>query len=87
MCIGLPARVIESTVDHPELVIAELGGARRQVNLGALTEEELARVGPDTWVLVHLGYAIKLISAQEANDALAALADERRALLALLGEG
>ena len=75
MCLGIPARLVAGDTGHPDLVVAEVGGVPRTVNVGLLDE----RPGPGDWVLVHLGFALNVMTAQEAADALAALSAEREA--------
>jgi hydrogenase assembly chaperone HypC/HupF len=60
---------------HPDLVVAEVGGVPRTVNVGLLDE----RPGPGDWILVHMGFALNVMTPQEAADALAALGAEREA--------
>ena len=55
--------------------MAEVGGVPRTVNVGLLDE----RPGPGDWVLVHMGFALNVMTPQEAADALAALGAERAA--------
>ena len=47
----------------------------RTVNVGLLDE----RPGPGDWILVHMGFALNVMTPQEAADALAALGAEREA--------
>ena len=75
MCLGIPARLVAGDTGHPDLVMAEVGGVPRTVNIGLLDE----RPGPGDWVLVHLGFALSTMTADEAADALAALGAEREA--------
>jgi hydrogenase expression/formation protein HypC len=60
---------------HPDLVMAEVGGVPRTVNVGLLDE----RPGPGDWILVHMGFALNVMTPEEAADALAALGAEREA--------
>jgi hydrogenase assembly chaperone HypC/HupF len=85
MCLGIPAQITEVETGHPDLVMVQMAGVRRGVNLGVLDEPRPPAVGD--WVLVHMGFALCFISEQEANDALAALGDERDAFSALTGQG
>jgi hydrogenase expression/formation protein HypC len=55
--------------------MAEVGGVPRPVNVGLLDE----RPGPGDWVLVHMGFALNVMTPAEAADALAALGAEREA--------
>ena len=75
MCLGIPARLVAGDTGHPDLVVAEVGGVPRTVNVGLLDE----RPGPGDWVLVHLGFALNVMTPEEAADALAALGAEREA--------
>ena len=75
MCLGIPAQLVAGETGHPDLVMAEVGGVPRTVNVGLLDE----RPAPGDWVLVHMGFALNVMTAQEAADALAALGAEREA--------
>jgi hydrogenase assembly chaperone HypC/HupF len=81
MCLGLPARVVSVGVDHPDLARVELGGVLRMVNVGLL--DSPPAVGE--LILVHMGFALSTMTAQEAESALDVFRDERRAEAALLG--
>jgi hydrogenase assembly chaperone HypC/HupF len=75
MCLGIPAQLVAGETGHPDLVMAEVGGVPRTVNVGLLDE----RPGPGAWILVHMGFALNVMTPQEAADALAALGAEREA--------
>ena len=75
MCLGIPAQLVAGETGHPDLVVAEVGGVPRTVNVGLLDE----RPGPGDWVLVHMGFALSTMTAAEAQDALDALGAERTA--------
>ena len=75
MCLGIPARLVAGDTGHPDLVMAEVGGVPRTVNVGLLD----VRPGPGDWIRVHMGYALNVMPAEEAADALAALGAEREA--------
>ena len=75
MCLGIPAQLVAGETGHPDLVIAEVGGVPRTVNVGLLDE----RPGPGDWILVHMGFALNVMTPEEAADALAALGAEREA--------
>jgi len=47
----------------------------RTVNVGLLD----VRPGPGDWILVHMGFALNVMTAEEAADALAARGAEREA--------
>ena len=75
MCLGIPAQLVAGETGHPDLVMAEVGGVPRTVNVGLLDE----RPGPGDWILVHMGFALNVMTPAEAADALAALGAERQA--------
>lgn len=67
MCLALPARVLERLDD--ERITIDLGGVRKIIS-AALTPE--AQAGD--YVIVHVGYAIGVIDADEAERTLALFA-------------
>jgi hydrogenase expression/formation protein HypC len=75
MCLGIPAQLVEGDAGHRDLAVAEVGGVPRVINLGLLDE----RPGPGDWVLVHMGFAMSVMTEAEAKDAVAALSAERDA--------
>ena len=75
MCLGIPAQLVAGETGHTDLVMAEVGGVPRTVNVGLLDE----RPGPGDWILVHMGFALNVMTAAEAQDALDALGAERAA--------
>jgi hydrogenase expression/formation protein HypC len=75
MCVGIPGRVVSVGTDHPDLARVDIGGVPRSVNVGLLDEP----VRPGDWVLVHMGFALSTMTAQQADAALDVFRDERRA--------
>lgn len=75
MCLGIPAQLVAGDTGHPDLAMVDMGGVSRPINIGLLDE----RPGPGDWVLVHMGFALQTMTAQEARDALGALGAEREA--------
>jgi len=82
MCLGIPAQVtgIEST--HPDLVEVDMAGVTRNVNIGVLDGPARPVVGD--WLLVHMGFALEIISEEQAREALRVFSDERDAVAALM---
>src|SRR2546423_15256714 len=76
MCLGIPAQLVAGETGHPDLVMAEVGGVPRTVNVGLLDE----RPGPGDWILVHMGFALTVMTPEEVADALVALGAEREAV-------
>src|SRR5689334_14279938 len=75
MCLGIPAQLVEGETGHQDLVMAAVGGVPRPVNIGLLDE----RPGIGDWILIHMGFALSVMTAAEAQDALDALGAERQA--------
>src|SRR4029077_16727690 len=75
MCLGIPAQLVAGETGHPDLVMAEVGGVPRTVNIGLLDQ----RPRRGYCVLVHMGFALNVMTPEEAADALAALGAEREA--------
>jgi hydrogenase expression/formation protein HypC len=84
MCLGIPARVVDDATGHADLVVVDMAGVRRTVNVGLLDDPRALAVGD--WLLVHMGFALSTMTEDEAGDALAALGAERAALDALREE-
>lgn len=74
MCLAIPGRITEF-VDDGHFALVEVSGVRRKVNVDLLTDEGLEK---DDWVLLHVGFAMSKISAEEA--------EEQMNLLKMLGE-
>jgi len=75
MCLGIPAQLVSGDTGHPDLAMVDMGGVSRAINVGLLDD----RPGPGDWVVVHMGFALQTMTAQEARDALDALGAEREA--------
>ncbi len=73
MCLAIPGQIVE-IADDRHVAKVEVSGVRRQVNV-ALLDDELA---PGDWVLIHVGFAMSRISAEQA--------EEQMRLLRMLGE-
>ena len=75
MSLGIPAQLVDRDTGHPDLAAVDMGGVTRVINMGLLDEP----LGPGDWVLVHMGFALSAMTADEARDALDALGAEREA--------
>ncbi|HUX45001.1 MAG TPA: HypC/HybG/HupF family hydrogenase formation chaperone [Terracidiphilus sp.] len=75
MCLAIPGKIVEIVPGLSATGIAEVAGVRRRVQLDLL-EDDMAKVGD--WVLIHVGFAMSKISAQDA--------EEQMRLLSLLGQ-
>jgi len=68
MCLALPARIV--ALLEPDQAVVDLGGVRKTISV-ALTPE--ARV--DDYVIVHVGHALGVLDAEEAQRTLALFAE------------
>lgn len=80
MCLGVPGRIVTVDADEVLLGTVDFDGVRRPVCL-AYTPE--AKVGD--YVIVHVGFAISRVDAEEAARTLAVLKAIPDALAAELG--
>ena len=65
MCLGLPGRVVE-LVPGSDLARVDVAGVVRDINLELLD----GPFAPGDYILVHSGFALERMSADEAHDAL-----------------
>jgi hydrogenase expression/formation protein HypC len=70
MCLAIPGQIIEISRERPHLALVDVSGVRRSVNIMMLADEA---VKPGDWVLIHVGFALAQIDAQEARASLALL--------------
>jgi hydrogenase expression/formation protein HypC len=59
--------VVELVPEQPALVKVDVGGVRRNVNVGLF---EPGEIGLGDWVLIHVGFALSRVSESEARDQL-----------------
>lgn len=67
MCLAIPGRIVEIVDAANQIAKVDVGGVKRNVNIGMLESEE-ARVGD--YVLIHVGFAMTRIDAIEAEETL-----------------
>jgi len=68
MCLALPAKVL--ALHEAGMATVDVGGITKEISLGLLEE---VKVGE--YVIVHVGYALSCISAEEAQKTLALFAE------------
>jgi hydrogenase expression/formation protein HypC len=68
MCLAIPGRVVEIADEGNQLAKVDVSGVLRNVNIGLLDG-----VGPDDWVLIHVGFALSKVDEKEAHATLALL--------------
>jgi hydrogenase expression/formation protein HypC len=75
MCLAIPGRILEFCDQRRQFANVEISGIRRKINVDLLEGEPL---GPGDWVLIHVGFAMSKISAEQAAEQIR--------LLEMLGE-
>lgn len=68
MCLALPALVVALERDY--LAVVELGGVRKRISI-----ELTPAAGVGDYVIVHVGHAIGMLDADEAERTLALFAE------------
>lgn len=71
MCLAIPGQVKRMPSESEPLALVEVSGVRRKVNVDLLRPEGLVE---GDWVLIHVGFALSKISADEAEAQLKLLA-------------
>ena len=62
MCLAIPGKIVETTGDASRVAKVDFGGVTRSVYLDFVPE-----AGPGDYVLVHVGFALRRIDAEEAE--------------------
>ena len=75
MCLAIPGQIVEIVDDERDIAKVEFSGVRRDVNI-TLVRPDGADVGK--WVLVHVGFALRVLDEEEAAETLR--------LLGMIGE-
>jgi len=70
MCLAIPGKIVEIVDAGNHIAKVDVGGVRRNVNIGMLPENE-THVGD--YVLIHVGFAMSKIDEQEAEETLRVL--------------
>jgi hydrogenase expression/formation protein HypC len=74
MCLGIPGQVVAKIEGYGgQLILVDVVGVQRQINLGMLTDEEQAGLCAGDWVLIHMGFALERLDQEGAEQALAGL--------------
>ena len=70
MCLAIPGKIIEIVDAENHIAKVEVGGVRRNINTGMLSETD-AQIG--NFVLIHVGFAMSRIDEHEAQETLRVL--------------
>lgn len=71
MCLGIPGRVVEMLDEQHSIALVDVAGVVREINLSLLD----GPFHPDDYILIHSGFALERMTAEEARDALQVFAD------------
>ena len=72
MCLAIPGQVVELVDEQNRLAKVDVGGVRRNVNIGLL-EGNGDGARPGDWVLIHVGFAMSKVDESEARATLSLL--------------
>ena len=67
MCLAIPGRIVEIVDVDNQIAKVEVGGVRRNVNIGMLDSND-THVGD--YVLIHVGFAMSKVDEAEAEATL-----------------
>lgn len=67
MCLGVPAQIVDFTKAAQNIATVSISGVNREISVDLMLDEPL-EVGD--WVLVHVGFALAKIDADEAATTL-----------------
>ena len=70
MCLAIPGKIVEIVDAGNHIAKVEVGGVKRNVNIGMLPENE-THIGD--YVLIHVGFAMSKIDEHEAEETLRVL--------------
>jgi hydrogenase expression/formation protein HypC len=70
MCLGIPGRIVE-VLDGGDVALVDVAGVVREINLGILD----GPYDPGSYILIHSGFALEHMSAEQAADALQVFSD------------
>ena len=71
MCLGIPGEIVEITDSEKKLALVDVSGVKRPVNIACIVDDEHpveSCIGD--WVLVHVGFVMSRIDANEAKITL-----------------
>lgn len=74
MCLGIPGQVIDRVVGYgDQLILVDVVGGHRKVNIGMLEDADQAALRPGDWVVIHMGFVIERVDEAGAERAMAGL--------------
>lgn len=71
MCLGIPGRIVKIDDAVNMLATVDVCGVRRQINISCIVDDaDAVEACVGEWVLVHVGFAMSRINADEAAETL-----------------
>ncbi len=71
MCLGIPGCIVRIDDAENMLATVDICGVRRPINISCIVDDEhSAESCVGDWVLVHVGFAMSRIDAEEAAETL-----------------
>ncbi|MFO7721610.1 MAG: HypC/HybG/HupF family hydrogenase formation chaperone [Bacteroidales bacterium] len=66
MCLGIPGKIVSINYDHgTKMAKIDFGGVIREACIEVIPEAK-----PGDWTIVHAGFALNLLSEEEAQETL-----------------
>jgi len=76
MCLGIPGRIVRIDDVENMLATVDVCGVRRLININCIVDDQHPAQGcVGDWVLVHVGFAMSRIDAEEAAETLRILTE------------
>ncbi len=68
MCLAVPAKILERQSET--VALCDMGGVKKTVDISLVPDAR-----PDDWVIVHVGFALNKIDAEQAQKTLKLLGE------------
>lgn len=72
MCLGIPGQIVKITDPDRLMAMADISGVKREVSVACIAPADLHTLVGE-WTLIHVGFAMSVIDAEEAAKTLDAL--------------
>ena len=72
MCLGIPGQITKITDEGRMMAMADVSGVQREVSVACIATSDLTDLIGE-WALIHVGFAMSVIDADEAAKTLEAL--------------
>lgn len=70
MCLGIPGQILDIVDDENSIAKVLVSGVKRNVSVALVRPDG---IGPGDWVLIHVGFAMSKIDANEARETMKTL--------------